>query len=523
MNGWPTYKARTWKSLDEKSKSLLIVVALVFISIVPYVMTLGNPFIWDSVDRIQNNEVIHSFESIPRLFMEPTNPQGGLPYYRPLHYVFYVFEYSVFGDTPLGYRIIALLLHALTTVLLYRIMLVWRGNMRLAMYAAMIFAVIPGRAEAIYWVYGASNILLAVFILLSLLSYMRERHVLATVCFTLALLSRESAVLFPVILLLYELNESRHARRKIAMRVLPFVVLTVMFVLVRSVILGATPPISNLPFVQIIYSIAVIVSTYLKITLVPDGMVVHYPFVEHVELSQEVTIGLLVLALCLVAGIALYKKERFLFFWYAWFFVWIAVWFNVGRFGYFILTEKELYLAAAGIAVMLAQVISMQKYRIFIVTVLLLYSAGTIFVRAAYWKDPVTYFSESIKSSQPAFFLYGQLGHTYMMNGEYARAISVYEKGLHLTDSKSKFRNDLGNAYLALKDTAKAKMYWYIAYKQDERNYVAPKNLGTLAYHEGNVKGAIYYYSKHIARAKYPDTNVVRRMNILRAMSGAEK
>ncbi len=238
-----------------------MVVFLVIISIVPYVITLDNPFIWDSVDRVQNNELIRSFDSIPSLFLEPTNSPGGLPYYRPLHYVLYVMEYSVFGDTPLGYRIIALLLHALSTVLFYRILMMWRSNIRHAMYAAMIFAVIPGRAEAVYWVYGASNLLLAVFILLSLLFYMRERRVLAIVFFSLALLSRETAVLFPVILLLYELTESRHIRRNIVVRIIPFVALVVLFVLVRSVILGATPPISNLPFFQIIYSIGVIVST----------------------------------------------------------------------------------------------------------------------------------------------------------------------------------------------------------------------------------------------------------------------
>ena len=110
-----------------------------------------------------------------------------------------------------------------------------------------------------------------------------------------------------------------------------------------------------------------------------------------------------------------------------------------------------------------------------------------------------------------------------MMNGEYTRAISIYKEGLQLTDAKSKFRNDLGNAYLALKDTAKAKMYWFIAYNQDNRNYVAPKNLGTLAYHEGNIKGAMFYYSKHIERAKYPDTNVVRRLALLRIKFGALK
>ncbi len=261
----------------------------------------------------------------------------------------------------------------------------------------------------------------------------------------------------------------------------------------------------------------------MKITFIPDGMVVHYPFVEYLELTHRVAIGLLVVALSIVVGIVLYKRDRFLFFWYIWFFIWIALWFNVGRFGYFLLTEKELYLSAAGAAVLLAQLISTQKYKIFIITLLLLYSAGTIIIRAAYWKDPVTYFSESVKSSQTAFFLYGQLGHTYMMNGEYTRAISIYKEGLQLTDAKSKFRNDLGNAYLALKDTAKAKMYWFIAYNQDNRNYVAPKNLGTLAYHEGNIKGAMFYYSKHIERAKYPDTNVVRRLALLRIKFGALK
>ena len=88
---------------------------------------------------------------------------------------------------------------------------------RTALLAAAVFAVHPTVSEAVIYVWGRSILLAAVFCLLSLRAWLRERRWTAVAWFAAALLSKEEAAAFPLVLLLLD---RRHLKPVAAMLLL---------------------------------------------------------------------------------------------------------------------------------------------------------------------------------------------------------------------------------------------------------------------------------------------------------------
>ena len=121
-------------------------------------------------------------------------------------------QWLMWGNNPTGYHVANILLHALSCVLLWRVLV--RLKIPGAGLAAAIFAVHPVAAASVAWISEMKNTLSLVFCLSSylLFSIFEERtaagknkarlfYFLSLAAFLLALLSKTSTVMLPVVLL----------------------------------------------------------------------------------------------------------------------------------------------------------------------------------------------------------------------------------------------------------------------------------------------------------------------------------
>lgn len=149
--------------------------AVVLAVLLVYGASLNNGFVWDDAPIIVDNEAAHHLESLATVFAAEDIAFGDEdnPYFRPLPRALYVLEYQLYGARPFGYHVDSLLCHALACLLLVLFLSRLFGSRRLAVGAALLFAIHPVNVEAVAFVSTRNTILAALFLLAALLVHHR--------------------------------------------------------------------------------------------------------------------------------------------------------------------------------------------------------------------------------------------------------------------------------------------------------------------------------------------------------------
>jgi protein O-mannosyl-transferase len=164
-----------------------------------YANSLPNGFSFDDNFYILHNQAVTT-ASLPGLF-RPT----GNNVFRPVTMTSFALNWVVGGARPFGYHLVNLLLHAGVVLLLYLVLQVlleaFPNGPIVAFVAALLFAVHPLHTEAVASIVGRSELLAAGFLLAAWLLHLGDKLIPALLCFLLALLSKESALVFvPMVL-----------------------------------------------------------------------------------------------------------------------------------------------------------------------------------------------------------------------------------------------------------------------------------------------------------------------------------
>jgi tetratricopeptide (TPR) repeat protein len=224
--------------------------------------------------------------------------------YIPLTLTTFWLEWPLWGINPSGYHVANVLLHALNVLLLWRVLL--RLRIPGAWAAALLFAVHPVCVASVTWVAERKNTLSMLFYLLSVLWYLRfdepthehatrnTRHatrftfhvspfyVLSLAAFLLALCSKSSVVILPVVLFLCAWWQRGELSRRDLLRAIPFFLLALVFglmtvSLVHQQRLGATIELSHDNLLVRCLGATRAVWFYLGKDCLPLNLTMHYP------------------------------------------------------------------------------------------------------------------------------------------------------------------------------------------------------------------------------------------------------
>jgi len=187
---------RTGLSYDENSQRrewlllLLVIPAALF-------WTLSIPLVSDDFVSI-SAALRFTPAKIAGLFTIPESNH----FFRPLGYISFAFDALWAGRSPALWHLAALLIHFANCILLYFVAR-QTGLTRFAAAAALvIFGIHGSRPEAVTWIAGRFDLLATLFVLATLALFMRGRYLVALATAGLALISKESAYVLPVLLLL---------------------------------------------------------------------------------------------------------------------------------------------------------------------------------------------------------------------------------------------------------------------------------------------------------------------------------
>lgn len=178
-----------------------------------YYTALSNGFIWDDPGVLERQ--LPAFRSVKDVFFPPYGiPEFGRHYYRPLVISSFIIDKAIWGVSPFGFHLTVVLMHILSTVLVFflarKLFKEFEYRELGAFIASFVFAVHPIHAESVNWIAGRADIMAALFFFSSLILYLgfKENNrkswlLLSSFLFLLACLSKETAIalifLLPVI------------------------------------------------------------------------------------------------------------------------------------------------------------------------------------------------------------------------------------------------------------------------------------------------------------------------------------
>ena len=186
-------------SLSPMKDSLRIGLLLAAVALI-YGNTLRNEFTMDDgIYVVRNSQVTRA--SVQGLFA--ANKLTNV--FRPVTFATLALNWRLGGARPLGFHLFNLILHACVTWLLFLLLDELLGASPqakiVAFAAALIFAVHPLHTEAVASISGRAELLAAGFLFAAWILHLNDQQISAFICFVLALLSKESAVVFLPLLL----------------------------------------------------------------------------------------------------------------------------------------------------------------------------------------------------------------------------------------------------------------------------------------------------------------------------------
>lgn len=188
--------ASFWAAPDDRTKRRLCIVTLLLVVGLVYGNTLLNGFTMDDVGLyiVRNPQV--TAPSLSGLF----SPHKVSKVVRPLTFATFALDWKLGGGTALGFHAVNVVLHAavvgLVLLLLQTLLETLQQGKAMAFAAALLFAVHPIHTEAVTSIVGRAELLAAGFLVAAWILHLQNREIPALSCFVLALLSKESAVVF---------------------------------------------------------------------------------------------------------------------------------------------------------------------------------------------------------------------------------------------------------------------------------------------------------------------------------------
>lgn len=240
----------------ELTVKLFLFIGFVFLGLLLFSNIINSFFLSDDFVFI---DAVKSQESPFRLWVNPL-------FVRPVVMFSYSLDILFWDLNPTGYHLTNILLHSVNAFLVFLFCSSLLGffdfekniKFRISLFAGILFLVFSGHSESVSWVSGRTDVLATLFVLVSFCCYLdfkksgrKTAIILSYLFFILALMSKESVIVYPLLILVFDLfMQKKESRRSNILKTLTmqnglfFLLLCIYFVF-RFMVLGSFLKISG--------------------------------------------------------------------------------------------------------------------------------------------------------------------------------------------------------------------------------------------------------------------------------------
>lgn len=499
---------------------------------VVYLPAIDGEFIFDDLQYIQENPLLHDKAGLWRIWFDPkANPQ-----YYPVTFTTFWVEFQMWGLWPTGYHLTNILVHGLNVLLL------WQSLLRLAVpgawVAAAVFAVHPVQVESVAWIAERKNVLSGFFAFFTLLLYLQfsflEKHILISyryrgllysliiVFFLAALLSKTAVCTLPVIILILLWWKKDHLARSDMLPLVPLFVISLCFAGATAFleqdakVVGAIGDKWNFNFVERLLIAGRGVSFYLEKILLPVNLSFIYP-----RWNIQTDIGwqyLFPISICILIAMVFFLPRKASKCLIVSFFPFLATLLPVLGFVDFAFMRLSfvadhfqylpcISIIASGIGwvwkdqqhslPLPGELSSMKSFVqpniscLLISTPILLFLSILTWNRAGVYRDGVTLWTDTMQRNPSGVISYNNLGWEYLQQKDYRNALVYLEKAVELDQKDAKIHSNLSIAYFEIQNLQQALRHAELAVRYAPESAVYTGNLGMIHWKMGDMARAV--------------------------------
>jgi len=427
-------------------KHLPFVMAVFVLAFLVYSNSIRNGFNFDDTTIIQNNSLVR-LSNLPKILVSNywanTPYEKGVLLYRPLPVATFALDRALWGDKPAGFHLTNVLINAADAALVF-VLLAGLFQDRLSPFVlslcALLFAFHPVHTEAVNMVVGRTELLAALFGLLTFICYLHGRKLAAFGFFFLALFSKEIAVTIPAVILLREYLDKKRVER---WNYFIFAGIVLLYLAIRFAVLGGFASVHQTGMLdqqhafQRALTVIKALGCYLRLLIIPWPLTPDYSDVPLPvsALAFGVMLPLAVILILLAAAWKLRNTASALAFGILWFFVTILPVSNIISIGAF-LGERFLYLPSLSVSLLAASAFyhgSDQRLVKACLTGLLLVCAAfalLTFDRNFAWQNAPTLWASVLVHQPDNPRAHFHMAVKYEEQKQYEKALDSYERAV---------------------------------------------------------------------------------------------
>jgi Flp pilus assembly protein TadD len=514
------------EKISPERKKLIIYIFLIVTTFAVFWQVNQYDFIQfdDNVYVRQNSQIQTGFttESVRWAF---TTKYFGL--WNPLVWLSYMADYQLFGLKAGGYHLTNLILHILSTLLLFWLFNRMTGALWRSAFVAALFALHPMHVESVAWIAERKDVLSAFFWMLTLCFYVYytekpvvRRYLLVVFALVLALMSKPMVVTLPVVMILldywplkrFESHKGNlilwQLKEKTLLFILSGVVIAATLYTPKTIFKTVYAPydmIGGFSLLSRTLNAPISFVTYLVKTFWPHDLAIFYPFPSQIPVWQIAGASLVILIITAVV-IVTAKRLPYLFTGWMWYAATIAPVTGIIQIGSHSMADRYTYIPLIGISLMLGwgipSLIKSEEIRKNI-----LFPAGVFFItvmaflawrQCGYWQNGITLFTRALEVTEGNYVMHNNLAIALEQKGKIEEAIYHYNQSIKIVPDGVPL-NNLGNIYADLGQNEKALYYYDEAIRLRPDYADAYYNRGLLYAAQNNYQQAMDDYTRTIS------------------------
>jgi tetratricopeptide (TPR) repeat protein len=452
-----------------KNQYRLFLLLAFIIPVLVYIQTIGFGFVYLDDNRliIDNTAFLSNFRNAGDVFFTDAFLTRSSYFYRPVQVLSYMVDIMVSGGSNAWvFHFTNVLLFGLTGLMLMMVLFKLLNRTLPAITGTLIYCVHPLFVFSVAWIPARGDLLLTFFTLLSFLAFLNYLNdaslpvlIFHWAGYTAALFCKESAIVLPVVFLIYRYYFNRDTPKYWPLLLVLYVISWITWFILRNMAIGDLTSVHKVNELINNNELTGMIPVLLNLRTIPESLFSFFIPVSIAPLPGYTwwrTLGgiciIMIMIYLIFFGNATNRKMKL--FGLCWYLLLLAPTFIFRHRVIDYLNHRFLLplvgMLIAALFCMPEKWIDIKNRLFYLISgmVIVLFSI-TSFLHTRVYSDPLTFYNAAIRKNPKSTMAYLNRGTTYQNSGQPDKALADYNKAIALQPDYADTYINRGNVFLS--------------------------------------------------------------------------